>query len=53
MSSVREINTKYHEYYNPDDITNIKDLDLKVILVYERPYKKFNLLCWIQKNSCV
>ena len=59
MSSVKEVNTKYHRYYYPDDKTNIKDLDLEKILAYERPYKKYFIHCVAykrthgKKNPCV
>ena len=44
MSSLREINIRYCEIYYSDDVTNIKDLDLDKILVYERPRPKFYIL---------
>ena len=52
MSSVREINIKYHRHYYSDDIINIKDFDLNKILVCEKPYQN-NLVYRIANNFSV
>ena len=52
MSSVREINIKYHRDCYSDDIINIKDFDLNKILVCEKPYQN-NLVYRIANNFSV
>ena len=51
MSSLREINIKYHGHYYPDGIINFKDLNLGMKLVYERPYQNDFIYCVAYKIS--
>ena len=45
MSRLTEINIKNQGHYYPDDIINVKNLQLVEISVHERPYQNSFIYC--------